>query len=122
MRRIHDRSVRLSPDSATFFRHMQLAGTMTVLAADREFEKRRAPKKSIPICDGLWTACVTRDTGIEDRPVEALIDRLETWRKRPFTFFRVVRKRRLEEIIAALDSKALAVLSRPDHEAELVRV
>src|SRR5437899_12312295 len=84
---IHDRAVDLSGYrfSRQPFIHVQFAGPVTVLAADRHFQYGRILVKPIrfPAWYGLSSAGVATNAVGGDRKVESEVAHFVVWRKAP---------------------------------------
>src|SRR5712664_3260469 len=95
--------------------HVCEAGTVAVLAADRQFEKWRIGKMTVALREGIGPPAVARDAAGQNRPIEPGVAELVSRRQLPALCFGVKRQRRLKYIIALLDEAAEPVLPSSDN-------
>src|SRR5215470_629203 len=95
---------------------------MTVLAPHDELLKWRFPKSAVTVGDCLRASAMAARASRQDWTAEAVVAVLIARRQRPGIDVCIKRKRRLEQIIAALHNAAEAVCARADDPINLLRL
>src|SRR5579864_4230865 len=101
---------------------MPFSGTVTVLAADREFRKRRFVETTVPIQKWTRLPAVASNASRENWPLETIITELVAWRELPLVWLGIERKGRFEEIFILLDDRTTPVRSRSDDPFHITRL
>ena len=121
--RVNDRVVKFTchRQLPASFIHVQLAGAVAVLAADRELSKRRVLVSARAIWNGLHSAAVTGETPCLYGAAKPGVFHFITGRKAPTSNPRVVAEGRLEQRVATLHQIGRAIGSAANHKLESVR-
>src|SRR6266436_7384997 len=102
-------------ESQLMCEHVREAGTVTVLAADRQFGKWRIGKMTVALREGIGPPAVARDAAGQNRPIEPGVAEFVSRRQLPALRLGVKRERRLKYIIALSDQAAESVLPSSDN-------
>src|SRR3977135_3929391 len=95
--------------------HVREAGTVAVLAADRQFGKWRIGKMTVALREGIGPPAVARDAAGQNRSIEPRVPSFLYRRPRPALCLGVKRQRCLKYIIALPDEASEPVLPSSDN-------
>ena len=95
---------------------------MAILTADAQLAERRLAVHAVAVRNRLGQAAVAHDAARRNGPAKTVIAELVARRQRPRARLRVIRERRLEEVIALPNDIAHPVRARANRVLDLLSI